>query len=55
MATMADPGPYEPGASVLYFNDDGRLTRGTVSAVRRVYSIVPEGTVGIVDEDVAEA
>lgn len=55
MATMADPGKHEPGDTVLYFNDDGRLTRGTVAAVRRIYSVVPDGTVGIVDNDVAEA
>lgn len=50
MAMMAEPGQHKTGDRVLYVDDDGRHCYGTVASVRRVYTVVPEGTVGITDQ-----
>lgn len=46
---MIDPGQHAPGATVRYMTDDGQLARGTISLVRRSYSVAREGESGIVD------
>lgn len=50
MAEMTEPGEFRTGDKVTYVGNDGGYRTGTVSRVQRLYQVVPDGTVGIVEE-----
>jgi hypothetical protein len=48
---MSDYGTWQRGDTVTYVTDDGRYLMGKVTSVKtkRVYSVIPNGTLGIID------